>query len=229
VILREPNLLVISSEINATLYWDNSVFPDWSRLSTLCYFPRQARGSGTEPHYHDGDEMWLFPSGRGEGWHGDRSFDIEPGTLVYHPKGVVHRFQMFSTYGIIAICAWLEDARRREHLKEHLDGPPTAAGSGGVIAGRDNGGQLEGLDTRCPLIEARIVTLAPEVEHASPSDGRVHWLAVQGLLSVALDGRQLDLAPGDLAMSRDGAIRSVRSMSGGLAALVRERPSASSR
>ena len=56
----------------------------------------EPKGSGVEPHYHDGDEFWLFAEGKARcGWAAGCT-PITPNTAVYTPCGVVHRFQMFT-------------------------------------------------------------------------------------------------------------------------------------
>ncbi|MBI2506335.1 MAG: cupin domain-containing protein, partial [Candidatus Latescibacteria bacterium] len=103
---------VIRSQNANQIYWEQGVYPAWTRLSAFRSIPSQKQGAGVEPHYHDNDELWLFLSGHGEVWLDGQSMPITPGTAIYTPMGAVHRFQMFTEFDNAAIVTPLERQQR---------------------------------------------------------------------------------------------------------------------
>jgi mannose-6-phosphate isomerase-like protein (cupin superfamily) len=202
---------VLRSRNSNEIYWEQGVYPSWTRLNCFHPFPVQKRGSGVEPHYHDNDEIWLFTSGNGEVWLNGRSFPITPNTLVYTPMGVVHRFQMFTEFDNLAIVTPLERQRRATHILVEEDGPPEPTVPGFVIPGSENHGPIANRGSRCPLSELRLIELAPgdgfSEQRLSQNE---HWAVLDGSIQLSVDGLTAELIPGDIALLRAGAVRQLR-------------------
>lgn len=85
MILRGDRHVIVSESVNRG-YWTSGHYPEaWTRVSVFKRYDPEPKGSGVEPHYHDGDEFWLFAEGEGEVWLGDRAHPITPNTAVYTP------------------------------------------------------------------------------------------------------------------------------------------------
>ena len=84
-------------------YWEQERYPDWAELNILKLFTNQQAGWGVEPHFHDGDEYWLFVEGEGQVWLGQKDYQVTPNTLVYTPAGVIHRHQMFTPLWLLPL------------------------------------------------------------------------------------------------------------------------------
>jgi mannose-6-phosphate isomerase-like protein (cupin superfamily) len=206
---------MIRSRNSNEIYWEQRVYPAWTRLNCFHPFPSQKRGAGVEPHYHDSDEIWLFTSGRGEVWLDGQSFPVTPNTLVYTPMGVVHRFQMFTDFDNLAIVTSLERRQRATHILVEEDGPPEPTVPGFVVAGRDNVGPIAKRGPRCPLSELRLIELAAGDELSEQRLAQnEHWAVLDGSLKLGVDGLQVELFPGDVALLRQGAARWLRSPGG---------------
>ena len=224
MILRGDRFEIRSQNSNM-VYWEQDEFPSWTALNCLRLFTTAPPGHGVEPHYHDNDEIWLFRSGRGEVWVGDRKREVTPNTMVYTPMGVVHRFQMFEPYENTAIVTRLEGRKRAVHILVEEEGEPVPAGEGFVVSGAGNRGPLTDPGERCPLSEFREIhfdageTLAAEGSLAANE----HWLVSGGEIELSVDGTQAVLVEEDVALMKSGAVRSVRAITGGRAVLVRER------
>jgi mannose-6-phosphate isomerase-like protein (cupin superfamily) len=205
------------------VYWEQGVYPAWTRLNCFRPIPDQKRGAGVEPHYHDNDEIWLFTSGRGEVWLDGQSFPITPNTLVYTPMGVIHRFQMFTDFANLAIVTPLERRRRAAHLLVEEDGPPEPTVPGFVVAGVENVGPIADRGPRCPVSELRLVELAPgfRLEDAQLPRNE-HWAVLDGSMLLAVDETIATLCPGDIALIRAGARRMLRSQESARAVVCRE-------
>jgi mannose-6-phosphate isomerase-like protein (cupin superfamily) len=223
MIVRSTNCVVVSKNSNS-VYWEGRVYPDWTAVNAFQDYPDAKRGTGVEPHYHDGDEIWLFYSGRGEVWLDGESFEITPNTAVYTPMGVVHRFQMFTDFGNTAIVTRPERQKRVTHLKVEEAGPPVPTVPGFVVPGAKNNGPFADPGPRCPLSELRAVRFCAGqgiAEERLPNNE--HWMVVGGVIHLAFDGWEVGLAPGDVALLRAGAVRQIRSAEGAFAVLARER------
>ena len=224
MILRGDRFEIRSQNSNMGVLEQNE-FPGWTALNCLRVFPTTPRGHGVEPHYHDSDEIWLFRSGRGEVWVGDRKWQVTPNTAVYTPMGVVHRFQMFEPYENTAIVTPMEGRKRAVHILVEEEGPPVPAGEGFVVPGEENRGRLADTGERCPLSEFREIhfdageTLA--AEGALPANE--HWLVSGGEIELSVDGTQAVLVEEDAALMKAGAVRAVRALTKGRTVLVRER------
>ena len=222
MIIETPGYVIRSLNSNE-VYWEPDVYPAWTPLRTFRPFPNQRRGNGVEPHYHDGDELWLFTSGRGEVWLDDRAFPITPNTAVYTPMGTVHRFQMFTDFDNVAMVTPLERQMRPAHLTREEHGPPVPTVPGFVVPGERNHGPFPDRGKRCPLSELRLVDLAAgaAVEDARLSTNE-HWAAVASSLHLVLESLDVELVAGDVALLRAGTRRRLYSERGARAALARE-------
>ena len=197
---------------------------DWTPINYFYYTPGQRRGEGVEPHYHDLDEFWLFGvGGIGEGWLDGERFDVTPNTIVYTPTGVVHRFQIFRDFETVAVATVYEGQQRAGHLLVAEAGPPERTVPGFVVDGAENSGPFADPGPRCPLSELRLIRFAAgeEVSEARLQSNE-HWLVVAGTLRLDVEGLQVELCQGDVALLRGGTVRRIRCDKGGRAALARE-------
>jgi mannose-6-phosphate isomerase-like protein (cupin superfamily) len=224
MLIRTSRYMIADSHLNSGVnYWSQDFYPEWVAISTLLYFPGQKAGGGVEPHYHDSDEFWLFLSGRGQVWLDNECFEITPNTLVYTPMGVVHRFQMFTAFENVPVVTRLERQRRATHIYVWESGPPVRTVPGFVVPGSRNTGPFPDRGPRCPLSELRAVAFAAgeELAEARLSQNE-HWVVVEGAVSLRVEGREVELSPGDLALLRAGAVRGIRARQGARLAVARE-------
>ena len=223
MIIRDSHYMICSQNSNQH-YWEQDVYPDWTRFTILRHFPDQRIGAGVEPHYHDCDEIWLFSAGHGEVWLDEERIPITPNTLVYTPMGVVHHFQMYANGENNALVTRLERQKRPIHILVEEAGPPEKTVPGFVIAGNANHGPLANPGSRCPFDELRMLTLAPgktiEQTHLACNE---HWLVLDGVLHLVLGEFEFELYKGDVALLRAGVARRLWSSQGGRAIFVRER------
>ena len=222
MIIGTDGYLIVSRNSNKPA-WESTLFPAWAGFNSFYLVLDQETGHGVEPHYHDGDEFWLFLSGRGEGWLDGERFPIEANTLVYTPMGVVHRFQMFSGFGTATVATRLEGQRRGRHILVEEDGPPEHTVPGFVVPGRSNTGSVPERGPRCPLSELRLCTFAAGTGLAEARlSFNEHWQVVEGRLCLTIDGLEVELAPGDSALLRAGVLRRLDCAEDSQAVLVRE-------
>ena len=221
--IRTDRYLIFDSALNSGRnYWNQDLYPQWADLRTLQYFPGQRTGAGVEPHYHDNDEFWLFLSGRGEVWLDGRSFAITPNTLVYTPMGVIHRFQMFTDFENCPAVTRLERAKRPLHLYPEVHGQPQPTVPGFVISGADNTGPFADRGPRCPISELRAVSLAAGERVAEALAAHTeYWLVLDGAVQLSVEGQEVELGTGDLAILRAGVVRKLGTEAGGRVALAR--------
>lgn len=222
MILETSSYMIRSSNSN-THYWQHGIYPEWAGLNTIRHMPDQRKGAGVEPHYHDGDELWLFTQGRGEVWLDDRVFEVTPNTLVYTPMGVVHRFQMFTDFANVPVVTRLVGQQRDWHLQVGEDGPPTPTASGFVVPGDENMGHVADPGPRCPLTEFRQLDLGPgqDVAQADTTTNE-YWLVTSGAACLCLGNEETILTEADVAILRAGVSRSLRSSEPAKLALARE-------
>ena len=148
MVLRGDRHVIVSESANRG-YWTGGHYPDaWTPVSVFKRYDPEPKGSGVEPHYHDGDEFWLFVEGEGEVWLGDRVYPITPNTAVYTPRGVVHRFQLFAESQNNALVTRLEGRQRQGHLVPAVDGEPHAAAAPIIVPGEENAGPFPGRGPR---------------------------------------------------------------------------------
>ena len=247
MIIGGTRFTVISKNSNVD-YFGRTGYPDWTDLNTLCDFPNQLIGHGPEPHYHDSDEFWLFYTGYGEVWLDEVRYEITPNTAVYTPMGTVHRFHMFTDFDNVSVVTRLERQQRAAHLwadenvplpapktssmlrlpdgitpAYQYGGPPVPTVTGFVVPGVANSGPFADPGPRCPLSELRMLALsAGEVVGADRLSGNEHWVVVEGSIGLCVGDREFELAPGDVALLRSGALRRIRSADGARVALARE-------
>ena len=222
MIVKNENHWIISKNSNID-YWGQDVSPEWTAIGTFIYHPFQKKVNAVEPHYHDADEIWIFGSGHGEAWIDGQCYEVTPNTTVYTPMGSVHRFQMFTDFDTSSIVTRLERRKRADHLLVDSDGPPTPTVPGFVVPGDANHGPISDRGARCPFTELRTVEFgAGEVLKEAPLAGNEHWLVQEGVLHLEVDGFEAELSPGDVAMMRAGALRSIYCPNGAKAALARE-------
>ena len=95
---------------------------------------------------------------------------------------------------------------------------------GFVVPGAINNGPFPEPGTRCPLSELRVVTFesGEEVEGERLANNE-HWALREGSLELTVDGLDVELAAGDLAMLRTGAVRALSSDAGARVVLARQR------
>lgn len=225
MVLRGERHVIVSESVNRG-YWTGGHYPEaWTPVSVFKRYDPEPQGSGVEPHYHDGDEFWLFAEGEGEVWLGDRVHPITPNTAVYTPRGVVHRFQMFTEFQNNALVTRLVGRQRQGHLVPAADGEPRAAAAPIIVRGEENAGPFQERGSRCPLSELRMFDVAAG---EAPADlgGTVaateHLLVLGGDVELTVDGATVTLARGDAALLRAGASRRVASPDGARVALARE-------
>ena len=222
MIISTDSCLVVSRNSNHPA-WESTLFPAWAGFNAFYWVSDQKTGQGVEPHYHDGDEFWLFLSGRGEGWLDGERFPIEANTLVYTPLGVVHRFQMFTDFATATVATRLERRRRGRHILVEEDGPPERTVPGFVVPGRSNTGPVPQRGPRCPLSELRLLTFAAGTGLAAALlPVNEHWQAIAGRPCLTIDGLEVELAPGDSALLRAGAVCRLHCAEDSQAVLVRE-------
>jgi mannose-6-phosphate isomerase-like protein (cupin superfamily) len=222
VIVRHERAMIISGNAN-TMYWEPEVFPPWTALNCFRLFAGHLPGYGVEPHYHDGDELWVFTIGRGEVWLDGQVRPLTPNTAVYTPMGTVHRFQMFTEAEIVAVVTRLERQRRATHILVEEEGPPEPTVAGFVVPGAENDGPFPARGPRCPLSEFRAVTLAAgEALPAETLPRNEHWLVLEGDAHLTLDDLTIDLTIEDVALLRAGAVRRLHSVGSARLALARE-------
>ncbi len=207
MIIDDPRYMIRSLNSNQT-YWEQGVFPEWTALNCYRHYPDGGIGTGVEPHYHDNDELWLFTTGRGEVRLDGVRHEITPNTLVYTPMGCVHQFQMFTPYENNAIVTRLERAGRPLHLTVEEFGSPEPTVPGFVVPGATNTGPIRDPGPRCPLSEWRLRHYA---EVNGQEDAALicneHWMVLSGAVRLTLDGRDVSLEPGDIALIRAGTTR----------------------
>ena len=246
MITGSTRFTIISKNSNVD-YFGQSGYPDWSIISTFCHFPNQLIGAGVEPHYHDSDELWLFYQGYGEVWLDDERYEVTPNTTVYTPMGTVHRFQMFSNFGTVSAVTRLEGQQRGAHLWANDDlplpssvsaselhlpdgimpayqygGPPVPTATGFVVPGVANTGPIAKPGPRCPLSEFRTLTFAAgEVVGTDRLSSQEYWAVLEGSICLQVDDHEAELAPGDVALLRSGALRRAKSSGGARVALAR--------
>lgn len=214
----------IRSQNSNLNYWEQDVYPSWTELRTFRHYPDQKIATGVEPHYHDGDELWLFTAGRGEVWLDDISHEISPNTMVYTPMGCVHRFQMFTSYENNAIVTRLERQQRPIHITVEDYGPPEPTVQGFVVPGAENHGPIADPGARCPLSEWRQIALedGEKVEEAELQRNE-HWLLIEGVIGLEIDGAKFELAPQDVALLGIGTRRRLTARGGVRVIVARER------
>ena len=225
MVLRGDRHVIVSESVNRG-YWTGGHYPEsWTPVSVFKRYDPEPKGSGVEPHYHDGDEFWLFAEGEGEVWLGDRAYPITPNTAVYTPRGVVHRFQMFTEFQNNALVTRLEGRKRQGHLVPAVDGEPHATAAPIIVGGEQNDGPFPERGPRCPLSELRAITVAAG-EPAAGLDGTAaaseHLLVLGGDVELTVDGVTVMLARGDVAFLMAGTARRVASPDGARVALARE-------
>jgi mannose-6-phosphate isomerase-like protein (cupin superfamily) len=207
--LESDTYAIMSHEENNPAYWDDSVYPSWAVMKLFRYIPGQRIGCGVEPHYHDCDEIWLFLDGTGEAWlDGGAAQPIGPGTFVFTPRGVVHRFQMFTDFGNAALRTELIGEQRGTHLIPAIHGAPVKSGDGFVVSDEQASGRIADPQDRFPLTELRIGRGAPWADTAR-AEATEYWVAMQGHITVTVDGASARLGAGDIAILRAGAERSI--------------------
>ena len=207
MVIDDPRYMIRSLNSNQT-YWEQGVFPEWTALNCYRHYPDGGIGTGVEPHYHDNDELWLFTTGRGEVRLDDIRHEITPNTLVYTPMGCVHQFQMFSPYENNAIVTRLERTGRPLHLTVEEYGPPEPTVPGFVVPGDVNTGPIRDPGPRCPVSEWRLQRYEEVNDQGDAVPNRnEHWMVLSGAVRLALDGRDITLEPGDIALLRAGIAR----------------------
>jgi mannose-6-phosphate isomerase-like protein (cupin superfamily) len=226
VLIKEGHYVLASANEN-TDYWGGELFPDWTSIRTLMYFPGQKMGHGPEPHYHDCDEFWMFVTGRGHLWLDGKEYEFTPGTVAYNPMGGVHEFHSYSNLETVAVTTPLEGKKRALHIHVDEDGPPERTASPFVVPGAENIGPFKDRGTRCPLSELRVVAYAEgdglTEEILSKNE---YWLALNGRIELTVDGRRVQLGGdsphGDVALLRKGTSRRIRAVRPSRLALARD-------
>jgi mannose-6-phosphate isomerase-like protein (cupin superfamily) len=222
MIIKNEKYWIISRNSN-TDYWGQDASPQWTAIGSFIYHPSQKTGAGVEPHYHDADEIWIFRCGRGEAWIDGQSYEVTPNTVVYTPMGSVHRFQMFTDFDNASIVTRLERQERINHLLVEQDGPPVPTVPGFVVAGGGNDGPIPNRGTRCNFTELGTVQFEPgDGLEQSRLNANEHWVVASGALRLAVDGLEVELLSGDIAMMRAGALRAISCPAGAQAFLARE-------
>ena len=209
MVINEPRFMCRSLNSNQT-YWEQEIFPDWTSLRCYRHYPEGIVGTGVEPHYHDNDEIWLFTKGYGEVRLDGVKFDVTPGTLVYTPMGCIHQFQMFTPYENNAIVTRLEREHRSSHLTVEEFGPPGPTVPGFVVSGEYNKGAIPKPGSRCPIAEWRMLK-HEELNTLNVTKLRQHehWMVLEGMLSLVVEGQRMFLYAGDIALLQAGIDRQI--------------------
>jgi quercetin dioxygenase-like cupin family protein len=219
MIITTEQYVLVPAEDNR--YWAEC-FPEWGALAT---FIACVNGPAViEPHYHDNDEFWLWIAGEGKARldHGPEA-PFTPGTVVFCPRGAVHEFVSPTVQHNIGVTTHLVGQKRAAHLQAEQDGEPVRTGEGFILAGADNVGPFQQGRPRCPLTELRLVEGAAGRRMAQGMAGaNEYWLVITGQYLMHLPARSARLAPGDLAILRQGVERSLAVVEAGLVALARE-------
>jgi mannose-6-phosphate isomerase-like protein (cupin superfamily) len=221
------------STLSARDYWDDDVHPKWAKLSAVTYCPGQHMGHGVEPHYHDNDEFWFFTAGYGEAWMDGECSPVTPNTIVYTPRGVVHRFQMFTEFATVGIRTRMTGQRRAAHLRVPEDGIPTPSAPGLVVPGEENTGPIAVQHPTCPVRELRLLTSEAAEDVQWTTSSTEYILAVHDTALVRVNGLGFELAStqrnyhtngpgGDLLIIRQGSRVELRTNPGTHVLLGRE-------
>ncbi len=224
MIIKTSNYWVISKDSN-NVYWGEESSPDWTSINSFMKHPSDKAGVKNEPHYHDADEVWIFATGRGQVWLDNKLYDVTPNTLVYTPMGSVHGFQMSTEFDNVSVVTRLERKKRAKHLLESIDGPPVPTVPGFVIGGDENNGPIKNTGSRCPFTEIRYVDLeAGSNFNPTKLTNNEHWLVDIGKIQLNLDGADVELVQGDVAMIKTGTIRQISATNHTKVCLVQEKP-----
>ena len=165
-------------------------------------------------------------TGRGEVRLDGVRHEITPNTLVYTPMGCVHQFQMFTPYENNAIVTRLERAGRPLHLTLEEYGPPEPTVPGFVVPGSMNTGPIRDPGPRCPISEWRLQGY-DELNNQgdTATDRHEHWMVLNGVVRLALDGKDVSLESGDIVLLKSGVARRISTADrGARAVVVREYP-----
>lgn len=228
----ESQFVAIDKSDNEKIYWHPRVYPSWSELNVLRLFPNHVSGQGVEPHFHDGDEYWLFLDGIGEVWLGNTVHPVMHNAIVYTPAGVVHRHQVFTPASVVAAVTMLGGRRRDGHLQlfQKDYGNPTylklegsrapsddelvdrySTGDAFVMGGSENTSAAP--DFRVgPLSEFRCLDEGDTNWLGSPSqlERNQFFIVVSGSAKVAHDGFDVELVTGDVGMLEAGSTATIR-------------------
>ena len=233
--VASDSYLIISRSSN-NVYWELGLFPAWSSLNTFVNAGERLPGSGTELHYHDCDELWLFPDAHGEIWLDGSVVPMTPNTALYTPMGTLHRYQLFERTAIAAVTTPLERQKRPGHLLVaeisagapprpyyQVGGAPAPTVPGFIVPGQRNTGPFPDRGTRCPLSELRLVTFSPPTAtDEAPLTTNEYWLGISGSFRLVASGLNVELGPGDVALLRKGLTRNVYFAEGSRAVLARD-------
>ena len=213
------------------LYWYPRVYPTWSELNVFRLFPNHSSGQGVEPHFHDGDEYWLFLGGVGEVWLGDKVHPVLHNSIVYTPAGVVHRHQMFTPASVVAAVTTLRGRGRDGHLQlfqQDYGNPPyirlegsrspvddevvdrQSSGNGFARSGSDNTSAAGRLPSG-PLAELRCLDGGDVAWLDSPStlESNQFLVVVSGSAKVLHQDAIVELGEGDVALIGSGSTATV--------------------
>jgi hypothetical protein len=81
---------------------------------------------------------------------------VTPNTIVYTPRGVVHRFQMFTEFATVGIRTRMTGRKRAAHLHVPEDGIPSPSAPGLVVPGTENTGPIPVPHATCPVRELHL-------------------------------------------------------------------------
>lgn len=65
-------------------------------------------------HTHSVDEIMHVITGRGKGVEGDKTFAIEPGTIIYMPAGVQHECRNFGDDTMQIFCVYISSLSNKQ-------------------------------------------------------------------------------------------------------------------
>lgn len=225
MIIKNSNYWIISKNSN-TVYWGEESSPDWTAINSFMRHPTDKAGVKNEPHYHDADEVWIFATGRGQVWLDDKLYDVTPNTLVYTPMGSIHGFQMSTEFNNVSVVTRLERQKRARHVLESMDGPPVPTVPGFIIAGNENNGPIKYTGMRCPFTEMRHMDLEAGTSfNLTKLKNNEHWLVDIGKIQLSVDGTDVELVQGDVAMVKTDALRQISTTDYARVCLVQEKTS----
>jgi mannose-6-phosphate isomerase-like protein (cupin superfamily) len=132
---------------------------------------------------------------------------------------------MSTEFDNVSVVTRLERKKRAKHLLESIDGPPVPTVPGFVIGGDENNGPIKNTGSRCPFTEIRYVDLeAGSNFNPTKLTNNEHWLVDIGKIQLNLDGADVELVQGDVAMIKTGTIRQISATNHTKVCLVQEKP-----
>jgi hypothetical protein len=181
------------STLSARDCWDDELHPEWARLRTVTYCPGQHLGHGSSRITTTMTSSGFFTAGYGEAWMDGECSPVTPNTIVYTPRGVVHRLQMFTDFATVGIRTRMCGMKRAAHLRVLEDGIPTPSAPGLVVPGEENTGPIAVEHPTCPVRELRLLTYAAAEDLEWTTSSTEYLLEVCDTVRITVDGLCFEL------------------------------------